>query len=136
MLEIRGPERGDVTGTRLYRVLGGDRHMVVQMMLGHPDALPTRPELEYMTGLSGSELMDAVGVLTDAAIIDESRHQGHVFYGFTEIGVNVLWQYKYLNGLAVCRALHSQTEKTECVKKLQGLERPELPETVTDAVTF
>jgi hypothetical protein len=58
------------------------------------------------------------------------------FYGFTERGVEVLHDFKYLRGLPVARAFYENTRKTEKVERHESAPRPELPDAVAEALEF
>jgi len=130
---------------RLFKLLSQDtRHLIIQELLGHPVHLMSLADLEYMTGKSQAAIKDQLETLIDAGILarytyepsEEKRDLPSQFYGFTERGVEILHDYKYLRGLPVARALYENTRKTEKVERHESAPRPELPETVADALEF
>ncbi len=130
---------------RLFTLLSQDtRHLIVQELLGHPAHLMSLAELEYMTGKSQSAIKDQLERLIEAGILarytyDPSANKRDLpaqFYGFTEWGVSVLHDYKYLRGLPVARALYENTRKTEKIERHEAAPRPELPPPVVDALAF
>ncbi|WP_341538991.1 ArsR family transcriptional regulator [Natrarchaeobius chitinivorans] len=103
---------------RLFKLLSQDtRHLVIQELLGHPAHLMSLAELEYMTGKSQAAIKDQLETLIDAGVLarytyepsEEKRDLPSKFYGFTERGVEILHDYKYLRGLPVARALYENT---------------------------
>jgi len=130
---------------RLFKLLSQDtRHLIIQELLGHPDHLMSLAELEYMTGKSQAAIRDQLEKLIEAGIVtrytydpsEDKRDLPSQFYGFTERGVEVLHDYKYLRGLPVARALYESTRKTEKIERHESAPRPELPAAVTDALDF
>jgi DNA-binding Lrp family transcriptional regulator len=101
-------------------------------------------ELEYMTGKSQAAIKDQLETLIDAGLLtrytydpsEGKRDLPSQFYGFTERGVEVLHDYKYLRGLPVARALYENTRKTEKIERHESAPRPELPDAVTEALEF
>jgi DNA-binding Lrp family transcriptional regulator len=130
---------------RLFKLLSQDtRHLIIQELLGHPAHLMSLAELEYMTGKSQAAIKDQLERLIDAGLLsqytyepsEEKRDLPSQFYGFTEQGVEVLHDYKYLRGLPVARALYENTRKTEKIERHESAPRPELPEAVAEPLEF
>ncbi|MCH7661412.1 MAG: winged helix-turn-helix transcriptional regulator [Euryarchaeota archaeon] len=130
---------------RLFKLLSQDtRHLIVQELLGHPAHLMSLAELEYMVGKTQAAIKDQLDTLIDAGIVarythdpsESARDLPSQFYGFTERGVEILYEYKYLRGLPVARALYENTRKTEKVERHEAAPRPALPPTVVDALVF
>lgn len=130
---------------RLFKLLSQDtRHLIIQELLGHPAHLMSLAELKYMTGKSQAAVKDQLETLIDAGILTRYTYEPSAgkrdlpsqFYGFTEQGVEILYDYKYLRGVPVARALYENTRKTEKIKRHESAPRPELPETVTEALEF
>lgn len=130
---------------RLFKLLSQDtRHLIIQELLGHPAHLMSLAELEYMVGKSQAALKDQLETLTEAGIVacytyepsKGTRDLPSQFYGFTERGVEILYEYKYLRGLPIARALYENTRKTEKITRHESAPRPELPAAVVDALTF
>ncbi|CCQ33122.1 transcriptional regulator protein [Halorhabdus tiamatea SARL4B] len=130
---------------RLFKLLSQDtRHLIIQELLGHPAHLMSLAELAYMTGKSQAAITDQLETLIDADILarytyepsTEKRDLPAQFYGFTERGVEILHDYKYLRGLPVARALYENTRKTEKIERHESAPRPELPDAVVDALDF
>ncbi|MDB2269849.1 ArsR family transcriptional regulator [Halorubrum ezzemoulense] len=130
---------------RLFTLLSQDtRHLIIQELLGHPAHLMSLAELEYMTGKSQAAIKDQLETLIDAGLLarytydpsEGTRDLPSQFYGFTEQGVEVLHDYKYLRGLPVARALYENTRKTEKIERHESAPRPELPDAVADALEF
>ncbi|WP_254543892.1 winged helix-turn-helix domain-containing protein [Halomarina pelagica] len=130
---------------RLFKLLSQDtRHLIVQELLGHPAHLMSLAELEYMVGKSQAAIKDQLETLIEAGLVAQytyppsegRRDLPSQFYGFTERGIDVLYEYKYLRGLPVARALYENTRKTEKVERHEAAPRPELPAAVADALAF
>jgi len=130
---------------RLFKLLSQDtRHLIIQELLGHPAHLMSLAEFEYMTGKSQAAIKDQLERLIDAGIIarytyepsEGKRDLPSQFYGFTERGVEVLHDYKYLRGLPVARAFYENTRKTEKIERHESAPRPELPDAVVEALEF
>ena len=130
---------------RLFKLLSQDtRHLIIQELLGHPTHLMSLAELEYMTGKSQAAIKDQLETLTEAGILacythepsEDKRDLPSKFYGFTEWGVEILYDYKYLRGLPVARALYENTRKTEKIERHEAAPRPALPDAVADALEF
>jgi DNA-binding Lrp family transcriptional regulator len=130
---------------RLFKLLSQDtRHLIIQELLGHPTHLMSLAELEYMTGKSQAAIKDQLETLIEAGILErytyepsrDKRDLPSQFYGFTERGVEILHDYKYLRGLPVARALYEKTRKTEKIERHESAPRPELPAAVADALVF
>jgi len=130
---------------RLFKLLSQDtRHLIIQELLGHPAHLMSLAELEYMTGKSQAAIKDQLETLIESGIISQytyepsqaKRDLPSQFYGFTERGVEILHDYKYLRGLPVARALYENTRKTEKIERHEAAPRPELPAAVSEALEF
>jgi len=130
---------------RIFDLLSQEtRHLTIQEILGHPEHLVSLAELEYMTGKSQAALTDQLENLIDAELVAQytyepskgKRDLPSQFYGFTEHGVQILYDYKYLRGLPVARALYDQTRKTEKIERHEAAPRPDLPKSVADALEF
>ena len=130
---------------QLFKLLSQDtRHLIIQELLGHPTHLMSLAELEYMTGKSQAAIKDQLETLTEAGILarytyepsEGKRDLPSKFYGFTERGVELLHDYKYLRGLPIARALYENTRKTEKIERHEAAPRPALPDAVADALEF
>ncbi len=130
---------------QIYDLLSQEtRHLILQFILGHPEHLPSLDELAYMMPKNKAAIRDQLEVLTDNDIIDCYRHPPNEgardlpsqFYGLTERGVEILYEYNYLRGLPVARALYDNTRLSEKAQRHRDAPRPELPEQVMDALTI
>lgn len=130
---------------RLFKLLSQDaRHLIIQELLGHPSHLMSLAELGYMIGKSQAAIKDQLETLIDAGLLacytyepsEEKRDLPAQFYGFTERGVEILHEYKYLRGLPVARGLYENTRKTEKIERHESAPRPELPDAVVAALEF
>ena len=97
-----------------------------------------------LTAKSQAAIKDQLETLIDAGLLtrytygpsEGKRDLPAQFYGFTERGVEVLHDYKYLRGLPVARALYENTRKTEKIERHESAPRPELPDAVAAALEF
>jgi hypothetical protein len=130
---------------RIYDLLAQEtRHLIVQYVLGHPEHLMSLDELAYMIPKSKGAISDQLGKLVDADVLAVYRCEGNEdkrdlpakFYGFKENGVEILYEYNYLRGVPVARALYDSTEKTAKVQRHESAPRPELPVAVNQALSF
>jgi len=130
---------------RLFELLSQDtRQLIIQELLGHPTHLMSLAELEYMTGKNRVTIKNHLDTLRDGDIIaqyifepnKETRGLPAQFYGFTERGVEILHDYKYLRGVPVARALYENTRKTEKIQRHEAAPRPDLPPAVAKALEF
>lgn len=130
---------------RLFELLSQDtRQLIVQELLGHPAHLMSLAELEYMTGKNRATIKNHLDTLRHEDIIvqyifepnKETRGLPAQFYGFTERGVEILHDYKYLRGIPVARALYENTRKTEKIQRHEAAPRPDLPPAVAKALEF
>jgi len=120
------------------------RHHIVQTILGHPAFLPSITEFDYYISKSKPTIYEQLERLQDERIVDayelgraeRKRDLPYRFYGLTEHGVEVLYEYKYLRGVPIMRAITDATEKSEKVQRHQNAPRPELPEPVADALQY
>jgi len=120
------------------------RHHIIQAILGHPDHLPSITEFDYYISKSKPTIHEQLDRLQDAGIIqayeldgeNRKRDLPYRFYGPTEHGVEVLYEYKYLRGVPIMRAITDATEKPEKVQRHQNAPRPELPDQVATALEY
>ncbi len=130
---------------QIYDLLSQEtRHLILQFILGHPEHLPSLDELAYMMPKNKAAIRDQLEVLSDNDIIDcyryppneDARDLPSQFYGLTEHGVEILYEYNYLRGLPIARALYDNTRLSEKAQRHRDAPRPELPDTVSDALTI
>lgn len=129
---------------RIFDLLSQEtRHLIIQYILGHPKHLISLDELNYMIPKSKAAISDQLNNLIEAGILDLYRYKPSEgkrdlpskFYGLTENGVEILHEYNYLRGVPVARALYKNTRKSEKVERHENAPRPNLPETVRDALS-
>ena len=130
---------------QIFKLLSQEtRHLIIQEILGHPEHLVSLAELEYMVGKTQAALKAQLENLIEANIVAQyvyepsegKRDLPSNFYGFTEHGVQILYDYKYLRGVPVARALYEQTRKTEKINRHEAAPRPDLPRAVAEALDF
>lgn len=129
----------------------GTRHQILQVILGHPDHLPTMAELDHMIpGKSRSTIEEAVEKLIDGEIVARydvsneeikdagrsARDNPNNFYSLTEQGLRTLDEFEFLRSVPILRAVYDHTEQTEKTQRHQDALRPALPESVDAALAF
>ncbi|WP_276299455.1 ArsR family transcriptional regulator [Halorussus lipolyticus] len=129
---------------RIFGLLSQEtRHLIVQFVLGHPEHLMSLAELDYVSPKFRGEIRNQLDTLIDAGILDLYRHEPSEnkrdlpskFYGLTEYGVDVLYEYNYLRGVPAAQALYKNTRKSEKIQRHQEAPRPDLPQSVREALT-
>jgi len=128
---------------QIYNLLSQEtRHLILQFVLGHPEHLLSLDELAYMMSKNKAAIRDQLEVLSNHEILNCYQHPPNEnkrdlpsqFYGLTERGVEILYEYNYLRGLPVARALYDNTRLSEKAQRHRDAPRPELPEQVRDAL--
>jgi hypothetical protein len=129
---------------RVYELLSQEtRHLILQNVLGHPKNLPSLGELNHVIPKSTGAISDQLDRLVEADILAEYTYEESAdardlpsqFYGMTESGVEVLAEYNYLRGLPLARAVYRNTRKPDRIERHESAPRPELPDSVADALT-
>ncbi|RBI60421.1 ArsR family transcriptional regulator [halophilic archaeon] len=130
---------------RMRKLLSQEtRHLILQLILGHPAHLTSLAELDYMIPKNGAAILDQLETLQEAGILDVYVHEPNAstrdlpsrFWGLTERGVEILYEHNFLRGVPVARAVYEETEKSERVRRHESAPRPTLPEAVIDALEF
>ncbi|USZ66894.1 ArsR family transcriptional regulator [Halorussus salilacus] len=130
---------------RIFDLLSQEtRHLIIQFVLGHPEHLVSLDELDYMIPKSKAAIGDQLDNLIEAGILDLYRYEPSEdkrdlpskFYGLTERGVEILYEYKYLRGVPVARGLYENTRKSEQIERHENAPRPELPDAVREALSM
>jgi len=120
------------------------RHLVLQLILGHPAHLTSLAELDYMIPKNEAAILDQLETLQDAGILDvyvyepsaSTRDLPSRFWGPTERGVEILYEHNFLRGVPVARAVYEETDKSERVRRHEAAPRPTLPDAVREALEF
>lgn len=120
------------------------RHHIIQTILGHPAFLPSITEFDYYISKAKPTIHQQLDRLQDEDIVrvyelerdERKRDLPYRFYGLTEYGVDLLYEYKYLRGVPIMRAITDATEKSEKVARHQNAPRPNLPAPVADALQY
>lgn len=120
------------------------RHLIIQLIFGHPSHLVSLAELDYMIPKNEAAILDQLERLREAGILDVYVHEPNAstrnlpskFWGPTERGVEILYEHNFLRGVPIARAVYEETKKSERVLRHEGAPRPALPEAVTDALEF
>lgn len=127
----------------IYELLSQEtRHLILQYVLAHPKHLLSLDELAYLIPKNKAAIREQVQRLQHEGILElykhppneDSRDLPSQFYGLTEYGVEVLYEYNYLRGLPVARALYDNTRLSERAERHRDAPRPELPEPVENAL--
>ncbi len=119
------------------------RHLILQLILGHPAHLTSLAELDYMIPKNEAAILDQLETLQKAGILDAYVHDNastrdlpSKFWGPTERGVEILYEHNFLRGVPVARAVYEETEKSERVRRHEAAPRPTLPDAVREALEF
>jgi predicted transcriptional regulator len=120
------------------------RHLILQLILGHPAHLSSLAELDYMIPKNQAAILDQLEILQEAGILDVYVHEPNVstrnlpskFWGPTEDGVEILYEHNFLRGVPVARAVYEETKKSERVQRHEDAPRPPLPKAVRGALEF
>lgn len=120
------------------------RHLILQLILGHPAHLASLAELDYMIQKNEAAILDQLETLQEARILDVYVHEPNVstrnlpskFWGPTKRGVEILYEHNFLRGVPVARAVYEETEKSERVRRHEDAPRPTLPKAVREALEF
>jgi predicted transcriptional regulator len=120
------------------------RHLIIQLILGHPAHLVSLAELDYVIPKNEAAILAQLETLQDAGILDVYVHEPNAstrdlpskFWGPTERGVEILYEHNFLRGVPIARAVYEETRKSERVIRHEGAPRPVLPAAVTDALAF
>ncbi len=120
------------------------RHLVLQLILGHPAHLTSLAELDYMIPKNEAAILDQLETLREAGILAVYEHEPNAstrdlpskFWGPTEHGVEILYEHNFLRGVPISRAVYEETQKSERVQRHEDAPRPALPKAVTDALEF
>jgi DNA-binding transcriptional ArsR family regulator len=130
---------------RVHELLSQEtRYHIIQTILGHPAFLPSITEFDYYISKSKPTIHEQLDRLQDEGLIrayelgreQRKRDLPYRFYGLTEHGVEVLYEYKYLRGVPIMRAITDATEKPAKVERHQNAPRPKLPDPVADALQY
>ncbi|GAB3025100.1 ArsR family transcriptional regulator [Natronobiforma cellulositropha] len=120
------------------------RHLIIQLVLGHPAHLVSLAELDYMIPKNEAAILDQLEKLQEAGVLDVYVHEPNAstrnlpskFWGPTEHGIEILYEHNFLRGVPIARAVYEETQKSERVVRHEGAPRPDLPEAVTEALEF
>jgi hypothetical protein len=120
------------------------RHLIVQVILGHPAHLVSLAELDHMIPKNEAAILDQLERLREAGILGVYTHEPNAttrdlpskFWGPTERGIEILYEHNFLRGVPVARAVYEETQKSERVLRHEGAPRPDLPEVVTESLEF
>lgn len=119
------------------------RHQIIQVILGHPEHLPSADELDALIAdKTIKSITDHLDRLQTAGIIEEYTHESNrstrglpwQFYGPAEHGIDVLGEFNYLRGVPMARAVIKKTRTTEKIDRHMEAPRPSLPPTVRETL--
>jgi len=137
------PENPFKEKREVYDLLSQEtRHLILQNILGHPKHLPSLDELDHMMPKNKASIADQLERLEESGLIREYTHEPNEssrdlpskFYGLTEEGVEILREHGYMRGIGFARTVYENTRKTEKTERHENASRPELPESVTEAL--
>lgn len=120
------------------------RHHIVQSILGHPEHLLSLDEFEYFIPKNRSSINDQLQDMRRKGIVEKYVHDSNrstrgipaEFWGLTEYGVRLLYEYKYLRGVPVLRVLQDHVHLNKQMQRHRNAARPPLPEEVVEALAF
>jgi predicted ArsR family transcriptional regulator len=120
------------------------RHLILQLILGHPAHLTSLAELDYMIPKNEAAILDQLETLQEAGILDVYVHEPNAstrdlpskFWGLTERGVEILYEHNFLRGVPVARAVYEETDKSERVRRHEAASRPKFSDAVREALEF
>lgn len=130
---------------RIHRFLSQEtRNHIIQVLLGHPSHLASITELDYFIPKSRSTIREQLDNLAERNIVSKYHHEPNEgtrglptdFWGPTEFGVELLYEYKYLRGVPIMRSLHDHTAVTAQVERHLNAPRPDLPAAVAESLEF
>lgn len=130
---------------RIFDLLSQEtRHLVIQFILGHPEHLMSLDELAYAIPKSKAAITDQLDTLVDAGLLSRYTYEPNEgrrdlpskFYGPTERGIEILYEYKYLRGVPVARSLYDHARKSEKIERHENAPRPSLPNRVEKALSM
>jgi predicted transcriptional regulator len=120
------------------------RHLILQLVLGHPAHLTSLAELDYMIPKNEAAILDQLETLQEAGILDVYVHEPNAstrdlpskFWGLTERGIEILYEHNFLRGVPVARAVYEETDKSKRVRRHEAAPRPTLSDAVREALEF
>lgn len=135
-----GPNPVDEQGETMELLTQPTRHRVIQVVLGHPDHLVSKKELDQYIPSSKPAIQNAVEELNEEGILKKDRMSNSEnpneedypteFIGLTPQGVQTLAEYNFLGVVPVLRAVFDRIDKNETQERHLHADRPELPEEV------
>lgn len=117
------------------------RYYIIQALLGHPHHLASFDELEYLVPKNRSTIDEHLDRLEGKKLLtkyeytgdDSAQNQPTEFWGFTEFGIDLLYDFDYLRYVPVLRVVQDHLYVTEKIQRHRDAPRPDLPESVADA---
>ncbi|SFS10388.1 hypothetical protein SAMN05216559_3719 [Halomicrobium zhouii] len=117
------------------------RYYIIQALLGHPHHLASFDELEYLVPKNRSTIDEHLDRLEGKQLLakyeytgDESaQNEPTEFWGFTEFGIELLYDFDYLRYVPVLRVVQDHLYVTEKIQRHRDARRPDLPESVAEA---
>ncbi len=143
MAETEPPENPFEEQREVYDLLSQEtRHLILRNILGHPEHLPSLDELDHMIPKNKASIADQLEKLEVAGVVREYTHEPNEstrdlpskFYGLTEEGVEILREHGYMRGIGFAGTVYESTRKTEKTERHESAPRPELPDSVKDAL--
>lgn len=115
------------------------RYYIILALLGHPHHMASLDELEYLIPKNRSTVHEHLGQLQDKDIATKFRKENNTqnepteFWGFTEFGIEMVYEYNMLRYVPVLRVVQDNLYLTDQIERHRDAPRPNLPETVNAA---
>lgn len=117
------------------------RYYILQALLGHPTHLASLDELEYLIPKNRSTIREHLDRLQEKTLVTKYVYEGDdtasdepsEFWGITEFGISLLYEFNYLRYVPVLRALQDNLYLTAKMQRHRNAPRPPLPTAVADA---
>lgn len=129
----------------VYELLSQEtRYYILQVILGHPDHLVSLAEFDYFIPKSKPAINDQLRTLSEPEVITDYSHPPNesnrdypsTFWGLTEKGVDLLYQFNFLQQTPVLRALFDVIRLDSTRQRHVEAPRPSLPPAVEETLSF
>lgn len=120
------------------------RYYILQVILGHPDHLVSLAEFDFFIPKSKPAINDQLRTLSGPDVITDYSHPPNesyrdypsTFWGLTEKGVDLLYQFNFLHQTPVLRALFDVIRLDSTRQRHLEAPRPSLPPVVEETLSF
>lgn len=129
----------------VYELLSQEtRFYVLQVILGHPEHLVSLAEFDYLVPKSKPAIRDQLETLSESDVItdyphppnESNREYPSTFWGPTEPGLELLYEFNFLRQTPVLRALYDVIRLDSTRQRHLDAPRPSLPATVAETLSF